>query len=51
MNESFISRVIQAHRITIPKKIREKFAIMEGDWVEVLIVRKIERLQKESVVQ
>lgn len=54
MNESFITKVIEAYRITIPKQIREKLDIKEGDLIEAIIIRKIERSfekEKESQVQ
>lgn len=55
MNESFITKVIEAYRITIPKKIREKLSISEGDLVEAIVIRKIEKTAnvevKESAVQ
>jgi len=43
MNEPFITKVIEGYRITIPKSIREKFGLQEGDFVEAIIIRKIER--------
>jgi AbrB family looped-hinge helix DNA binding protein len=39
--DSFISRVIADGRITIPKNIRQKKNIKEGDFVEVQLIRKI----------
>ena len=38
---SFISKVFSNGRITIPKDIREKKEIDEGDYVEVTVIRKI----------
>jgi len=50
MNESFITKIIDSNRITIPKKIREKMQLKEGDMVEAVIIRKIEKttIQPES---
>lgn len=39
--EPFISRVIADGRVTIPKDLREKENICEGDFVEVQVIRKI----------
>lgn len=39
--ESFISKVIADGRVTIPSKIREEHGIVEGDFVEVQVIRKI----------
>jgi AbrB family looped-hinge helix DNA binding protein len=39
--ESFISKVIADGRVTIPKDMRKKKGIDEGDFVEVQLVRKI----------
>jgi len=39
--ESFISKVIADGRVTIPSKIREEHGIIEGDFVEVQVIRKI----------
>jgi AbrB family looped-hinge helix DNA binding protein len=48
MNESFITKVIEAYRITIPKKIREKLQLQEGDLVEAVVIRKIEKTNTET---
>lgn len=39
--ESFISKVIADGRVTIPKDMRKKKGIDEGDFVEVQLIRKI----------
>lgn len=44
--DPFISRVIGDGRITIPKKLREKQGINEGDFVEVQVIRKIDTANK-----
>lgn len=44
-NKPFISRVIADGRVTIPRKMRKKLGIVEGDFVEVQILRKINREQ------
>lgn len=41
--KSFIAKVIEAYRITIPKETREKLDLKEGDYVEVTVLRKIAR--------
>ena len=46
--EPFISRVIGDGRITIPKKLREKQGISEGDFVEVQVIRKIDTHNEEA---
>jgi len=51
MNESFITKVIEAYRITIPKKIREKLQLQEGDLVEAVVIRKIEKTNTEMKVE
>jgi len=55
MNETFITKIIEAYRITIPKRIREKLQLQEGDFIEVAVIRKIEKsnveLEKESGIQ
>ena len=38
---SFISKVISEGRVTIPKNLRDKEGIAEGDFVEVQVIRKI----------
>jgi AbrB family looped-hinge helix DNA binding protein len=40
-NQTFISKVIADGRVTIPKDMREKKGIEEGDFVEVQMIRKI----------
>jgi AbrB family looped-hinge helix DNA binding protein len=40
--QSFISKVIADGRVTIPKEMREKKGINEGDFVEVQLIRKID---------
>jgi AbrB family looped-hinge helix DNA binding protein len=45
--EAFISRVIADGRVTIPKELREKEGICEGDFVEVQLIRKI-NMSKEA---
>jgi len=40
-NQTFISKVIADGRLTIPKDLREKKDIHEGDFVEVQLIRKI----------
>ena len=39
--ETFIVKVIQEGRVTIPKKMRDKANISTGDFVEIQVVRKI----------
>ena len=39
--KAFISKVIADGRVTIPKDLREKEGINEGDFVEVQVIRKI----------
>jgi len=39
--KSFISKVIADGRVTIPKKLREKQGIEEGDFLELEVIRKI----------
>lgn len=39
--QQFISKVIADGRITIPKELREKENIIEGDHVEVQFIRKV----------
>jgi AbrB family looped-hinge helix DNA binding protein len=46
--QSFISKVIADGRVTIPKEMREKGGISEGDFVEVQLIRKIATLAKEA---
>ena len=41
MSKSFITKVIADGRVTIPKEMREKKGINEGDFVEVQLIRKI----------
>jgi AbrB family looped-hinge helix DNA binding protein len=43
---SFISRVFSNGRITIPKDIREQKEIGEGDYVEVAVIRKINKTEE-----
>jgi AbrB family looped-hinge helix DNA binding protein len=40
-SQCFISKVIADGRLTIPKELREKKGIEEGDFVEVQLIRKI----------
>lgn len=40
--QSFISKVIADGRLTIPKDLREKEGIREGDFLEVQVLRKIQ---------
>jgi AbrB family looped-hinge helix DNA binding protein len=47
-NQTFISRVIADGRVTIPKEMREKGGISEGDFVEVQLIRKIVTVSKEA---
>jgi AbrB family looped-hinge helix DNA binding protein len=50
-NQSFISKVIADGRVTIPKDMRKKRGIDEGDFVEVRLIRKIsasEQKEEES---
>ncbi|MEM2972080.1 MAG: hypothetical protein QW270_06650 [Candidatus Bathyarchaeia archaeon] len=42
MNERVLHN-LEAYRITILKQIREKLGIQEGDMVEAVIIRKIEK--------
>ena len=39
--QTFISKVIADGRVTIPKDLREKRGINEGDFIEVQLIRKI----------
>jgi len=45
--ESFITKVIADFRITIPKKIRQKLSLQQGDFVEVKILRKFSNSERE----
>ena len=46
--QTFISKVIADGRITIPKNLREKYNINNGDHVEVQIMRKINKNPTET---
>jgi bifunctional DNA-binding transcriptional regulator/antitoxin component of YhaV-PrlF toxin-antitoxin module len=39
--ETFISRVINSGRVTLPKNLRKKYEIKAGEFVEVQFLRKI----------
>ncbi len=38
---SFVSRVEKGYRIFIPRAVREVLELREGDYVQVVIVRKV----------
>jgi len=46
--KSFISKVIADGRLTIPKDLREKEHISEGDFLEVQLIRKIQPTNNPS---
>lgn len=45
----FKSKVFGKGRITIPKQIREKLGIEEGDYVEVEILKKMVLVEEKEV--
>ncbi len=49
MDEPFISKIIASYRITIPKKVRERLQLQEGDLIEAVVIRKIERSPTISI--
>ena len=50
MDETFITKIIEGWRITIPKQIREKLGLTMDDFVEVQVIRKISKTNKKHAI-